>query len=208
LEIKFGDLKLEKVPAIVRSNESFGSIGETPAVILGRQALQAFGSLAFDFPKHTLTVTKDAPTAAPEGMVELPFLLLTVHAFHWPAIPIALNGSDYRFYVYLGGLFPSGVAVAKKQFLKSGYLPRTVENPEDAANGLKILYVEKLGLADRQVTGIGAHVLVNTPPDVGLGNVLTGTGFELGGYLNSALIANWRLTYALGKGRVYIDTDG
>lgn len=207
-EIKFGDMKLEKVPAIVRSNEGFASIGEKPAVILGRQALQAFGSLAFDFPKHTLTLTKDAPTAAPEGMVDLPFLLITVHAFHWPAIPIALNGSDYRFYVYLGGLFPSGVAIAKKQFLKSGYLPRTVENPEDAANGIKILYVEKLALADRLISGIGVHVLVNTPPDPVLGNVLTATGFELGGYLNSALMANWRLTYALGKGRVYIDTDG
>ncbi|MBC8072515.1 MAG: tetratricopeptide repeat protein [Deltaproteobacteria bacterium] len=207
-EIKFGDLKLEKVPAIARSLEGFAVIGEKPGVVLGRQALQAFGSIGFDFPKHVLTVTKDAPTAAPEGMVELPFVLLTVHAFHWPAIPIALNGSEYRFFVYLGGLFPAGVSVAKKQFLKSGYLPRTVENPEDATNGLKILYVDKLSVGDRQVAGVGAHVLVNTPPDPGMGDVLTGTGFELGGYLNSALVANWRVTYSLPKGRVYIDTDG
>lgn len=206
--VKFGDLELTKVPAIARSLDTFAVIGEKPSLVLGRQAMHAFGSIGFDFPKHALTVTKDAPTAAPEGMVELPFLLLSIHAFSWPAIPIALNGSDYRFYVYLGGLFPAGVSIAKKQFLKSGYLPRTVENPEDPTNGLKILYVEKVAVGDKQIAGVGAHVLVNTPPDASLGDVLTNTGFELGGYLNNALMANWRVTYSLPKGRVYIDTDG
>ncbi len=207
-EIKFGDLKLKNVPAIVRSLESFANIGEKPAVMLGRQAMQAIGSISFDFPKHVLTITKDAPTASPEGAVELPFVLLTVHAFHWPAVPIKLNGSDYTFYVYLGGLYPSGLSVAKKSYLKSGYLPRVVENPEDPDNGIKMQLIEKVALGDRTIPAIGAHVLVKTPADPGLGNALSSTGFELGGYLNNALLANWKVTYSLSKGRVYIDTDG
>lgn len=207
-EIKFGDLKLKNVPAIVRSLESFALIGEKPAVMLGRQAMSAVGSFTFDFPKRALTLTKDAPTAAPEGSTEVPFVLLTVHAFHWPAIPIKLNGSDYAFFVYLGGLYPSGLSVAKKPYLKSGYLPRTVENPEDAENGIKMRLVEKLAIGDRAIPAIGAHVLVNTPADPGLGNVLSSTGFELGGYLNAALMTNWKITYAFSKGRVYVDTDG
>lgn len=207
-EIKFGDLKLKNVPAIVRSLESFALIGEKPAVILGRQAMHAFGSLTFDFPKRSLTVTKDAPASAPDGAADLPLLLLTVHAFHWPAIPIKINGSDHQFFVYLGGLYPSGLSVAKKPFLKSGNLPRTVENPEDAENGIKMRLVEKLTLGDKVLPAIGSHVLVNTPPDPGLGNVLSSTGFELGGYLNAALMTNWKVTYAFSKGRVYIDPDG
>ncbi len=207
-EIKFGDLKLENVPAIVRSLEGFSMIGEKPSVMLGRQAMQAFGSLSFDYPKHTLTVSKDAPAAAPEGSAELPFVLLTVHAFNWPAVPVSLNGSDFTFYVYFGGLFPSGLSLARKQFLKSGYLPRTLENPEDAENGLKILYLDKVSIGGQSIPGVGAHVLLKTPPDPGLGGVLSGTGFELGGYLNAALIATWKVTYAFSKGRVYIDTNG
>ncbi len=206
--IKFGELQLENVPAIVRSLESFALIGEKPAVVLGRQAMSAFGSLSFDFPKRTLTVTKDAPASAPEGSTALPFVLLTVHAFHWPAIPIRLNGSEYSFYVYFGGLYPSGLSVAKKPYLKSGYLPRTVENPEDVENGIKMRLIEKLSLGDRELAAVGSHVLVNTPADPGLGNVLSSTGFELGGYLNTALMSNWTITYAFGKGMVYIDTDG
>jgi tetratricopeptide (TPR) repeat protein len=207
-EIKFGDLKIKNVPAIVRSLESFALIGEKPAVMLGRQALTSVGSFSFDFPKKSLVITKDAPAAAPEGSTELPFVLLTVHAFHWPAIPIKVNGSDYAFYVYFGGLYPSGLAVAKKAFLKSGYLPRTVENPEDAEDGIKMRLIEKLMIGDKPVSAVGSHVLVNTPADPGLGNVLSSTGFELGGYLNTGLMSNWKITYAFGKGRVYIDTDG
>lgn len=204
-EIKFGDLKLKNVPAIVRSLEGFNIIGEKPGVMLGRQGLHAFGSLTFDYPKHVLTVTKDAPASAPQGAVDLPFVMLSVHAFHWPAIPVKLGGSEYEFFVYFGGLFSSGLSIARKQYLKSGYLPRTLDNPEDAENGIKILYVDKLEIGDKAVPGIGAHVLLKTPPDPGLGNVLTTTGFELGGYLNGSLIANWKVTYSFSKGRIFID---
>lgn len=207
-EIKFGDLKLKNVPAIVRSLAGFDSIGEKPAVLLGRQALGAFGSLTFDFPKRSLTVTKDAPTAAPDGASEVPLLLLTVHAFHWPAIPVTLNDSKYSFFVYFGGIYPSGMAISKKAYLKSGFLPRSVENPEDADNGVKMRLVETLAVGGKKVPGFGAHVLVNTPPDPSLGNVLQSTGFELGGYLNGALMNTWKITYAFSSGRAYIDTDG
>lgn len=207
-EIKFGDLKIKNVPAIVRPLGSFDSIGEKPAVLLGRQALNAFGSLTFDFPKHVLTITKDAPTAAPDGATSVPLLLLTVHAFHWPAIPVTLNDSKYSFFVYFGGIYPSGMAIAKKAYLKSGFLPRSVENPEDVDNGVKMRLIETLTIGDKKVSSFGAHVLVKTPPDPSLGNVLSSTGFELGGYLNGALMSTWKITYAFSSGRAYIDTDG
>ena len=53
--------------------------------------------------------------------------------------------------------------------------------------------------------GLGGYVLTNTPPDAGLEQVLGGTSFELGGYLNLTLIKNWRVTYAFGDGKIYVE---
>jgi tetratricopeptide (TPR) repeat protein len=204
--IKFGKLTLENVPAVAQSLEGYASAtGETPGVMLGRQAMHALGAITFDFPAKNLTIAKDAPKEAPKGTVELPFLLVSNHALHAPAVPITINGSPHRFFVYLGGIYKSGVAVSKKHYLKSGRLPREVEAPEDADNGLKMVYVDKLALGERVLPGVGALVLVNTPPDQNLGSVVESTAFELGGYVNVAMMANWKLTYALSQGKVFVD---
>jgi tetratricopeptide (TPR) repeat protein len=204
-EIKFGELTLKNVPAFVQSLQPYEqAIGETPGIILGRQAMQAFGSITFDFPAKNLTVTKDAPAAKPEGAAELPFVLLSQHVRNAPAVPIKVDGSEHEFFVYLGGVYSSSVAMTKKEYLKSGHLPRDLENPEDAENGWKMIYVDSVALGEVKLSGAGGLVLINTPPDANLDAVLKGTGFELGGYINTRLLSSWSLTYAIGSGKVYI----
>ena len=201
-EIKFGDLSLKNIPAIVQPLEAYEqAMGERPGIMLGRQALSAVGAITFDFPTRTLTLEKDVPASPPDGSAELPFIIL----FNAPAIPISINGSDHTFFVYLGGIFKSGVAIAKKHYFKSGKLPRDVENPEDKDAGLKMVYLDSLKVGDKEVGGVGALVLVNDPPDGNLSTLLDLTAFELGGYLNLALLENWKITYALSSGKVFVD---
>lgn len=201
-EIKFGDLSIKNVPAIVQPLEAYEqAMGERPGIMLGRQALSAMGAITFDFPSKSLTIEKDAPASAPDGATELPFLVL----FNAPAIPISINGSDHTFFVYLGGIFKSGVAIAKKHYFKSGKLPRDVENPEDKDAGLKMVYLDSLKVGDKEVGGVGGLVLVNDPPDGNLATLLDLTAFELGGYLNLALLENWKITYAISSGKVFIN---
>jgi tetratricopeptide (TPR) repeat protein len=207
-EVKFKDLTLKNVPAIVRSLEPYAGIGEKPGLILGRQAMHALGSITFDFPKRALTITKDAPAQAPAGAADLPLLLVSFHVLQAPAVPVSLGGSDYKFFVYLGGTYRAGLSIARKQYLKSGNLPRTVENPEDAQNGLKMVYVDKYKLGEVQQPGVGTIVLLNPEPDATLALFVNNTAFELGGYVNLALMQNWKMTYALGKGRLYVETGG
>jgi hypothetical protein len=205
-EVKFGDLTIKNVPAIARSLEPYAGIGEKPAMILGRQTMHALGSITFDFPTRSLTITKDAPAEAPKGAADLPLLLVSFHVLQAPAVPVSINGSDYKFFAYLGGTYRAGLSVARKQYLKSGNLPRSVENPEDAANGLKMVYLDKFKLGETQQAGVGAIVLLNAEPDPTLALFVNNTAFELGGYVNLALMQSWKITYALGKGRLYVET--
>ena len=46
--------------------------------------------------------------------------------------------------------------------------------------------------------------ILDSPPDANLDAVLKGTGFELGGYINTRLLSSWSITYAIGSGKVYI----
>ncbi len=205
-EVKFGQLSIKNVPAIVRSLEAYAGIGEKPGMILGRQTMHALGSITFDFPKRALTISKDAPAAAPTGAADLPLLLVSFHVLQAPAVPLSIGGSDYTFFAYLGGTYRAGLSVARKQYLKSGNLPRTVENPEDPQNGLKMVYVDKYKLGETQQPGVGAIVLLNAEPDPTLALFVNNTAFELGGYVNLALMQSWKMTYALGKGRLYVET--
>ena len=175
-------------------------------MIFGRQAMHALGSITFDFPKRALTITKDAPAAAPTGAADLPLLLVSFHVLQAPAVPVSIGGSDYKFFAYLGGTYRAGLSVARKQYLKSGNLPRAIENPEDAANGLKMVYLDKFKLGEIQQPGVGAIVLLNAEPDATLSLFVNNTAFELGGYVNLALMQSWKITYALGKGRLYVET--
>lgn len=204
-EIKFGDLSLKNVPALVQSLEPYQqAMGETPGVILGRQCLQAFGSIAYDFPNRKLTLTKEAPSGPAEGEIELPLLLVSMHVLNAPVVPIRIDGSEHPFYVYFGGVYKSGVAVTKKHYFKSGHLPREVDPPDDENAGLKMVYVDQVGLGDATLPGMGGLVLVNTPPDDNLGTLVENTAFELGGYLNLGLMESWTVRYSLPTGKVYI----
>ncbi|MGH1345184.1 MAG: hypothetical protein ACRBN8_26720 [Nannocystales bacterium] len=206
-EVKFGELTMKNVPAIVRPLDPYEpALGEKPGLILGRQAMQAMGSFTFDFPGNSLTVTKAAPDAAPEGSVELPFLLVSMHVQSAPVVPVSIDGAEHSFYVYFGGTYGSGVAVTRKHYLKSGHLPRELDNPEDEANGLKMVYVNEFGIGDKALGGMGGLVLLNARPDPNLAIYLDGTAFEMGGYVNTRLMEGWSVTYAPASGKIFVKT--
>lgn len=204
-EVKFGDLTIKKVPALVTSLEAFaGGVGETPGLVLGRQALLHVGSITFDFPKASMEITAAAPDAAPGGATELPLLMVSMNVLHAPAVPVTIDGSEHQFYAYFGGTYGTGLSITEKAYLKSGHLPREVDPPDDPNQGLKMVLVENAKLGDLQLSGVGGLVLVNTPPDANLGQLIEATAFELGGYVNLALFKNWRVTYSLPAGKVFI----
>lgn len=207
-EITFGKLKLKNIPATIQPLDAYTEVtgGETPGLILGRQAMQSLGTITFDFPAHTLEVAEAAPAGPAEGEVELPMLMLSMHVQHVPVIPVSIDGSDHSFYAYLGFTFPSGSAlgVTKKDYLKSGHLPRQVDPPDDPDRGLKMVYIDSFDLGDKTLSGTSGLVLVNEPPDPTLDVFLRNTGFEVGGQISVTLMQTWRVSYALGTGKVYI----
>ncbi|MCA9707451.1 MAG: hypothetical protein KDK70_16485, partial [Myxococcales bacterium] len=204
--VKFGDLELQNVPATVQPLEAYTEVtgGETPGVILGRQAMQSLGTITFDFPAHTLELAKAAPAGPADGEVELPLLMLSMHVQHAPVIPLRIDGSDHDFFAYLGFTFGSGLAITKKHYLKSGHLPRELDPPDDADAGLKMVYVDSFSLGDRTLSGTSGLVLVNEPADATLDVFLRNTGFEVGGHVNLNMLQTWRVTFALGDGKVFI----
>lgn len=202
-EIKFGDLKLTNVPAIVEDLSVYGTIGDVPGIVLGRQAMQKIGSITFDFPNASLDLQSAAPAGAPAGAAEAQLLLLDLKVLLVPAVPVALDDSEFRFYAWLGGSYGASLSVARKEFLKSGHLPRELEQLDDPTNGLKMIYVDQAKIGELSVKGLGGLVLANTPPDGGLAQVVEGSGFELGGYVNAALLKTLKVTYALPQGKVY-----
>ncbi len=206
-EVKFGELTIKNIPAIVQPLDPYEpAIGEKPGLILGRQAMQAVGSFTFDFPANSMTITKEAPAAAPDGAAELPFLLVSMHVRNAPVVPVSIDGSEHSFFVYFGGVYGSGLAVTRKHYLKSGHLPRELEEPEDPTNGLKMVYLEQMDLGGNALGGMGGLVLINTTPDQNLGVFLDGTAFEMGGYVNTRLMSTWSITYAVGSGKVFVKT--
>jgi tetratricopeptide (TPR) repeat protein len=204
-EVKFGKIAVKNVPAIVQPLGDYEPmLGEVPGIVLGRQALQGFGTITFDFPNATLDLAKAPPAKAPEGAAEAPLVLLSMHVRLAPAIPISIDGSDHEFFAYLGGLYQSGVTVTKKHYFKSGKLPRDVDPPDDPSLGLKMVLVEEVEVGEKKLPGAGGLVLVNEPADATLAQWLENTGFELGGFVNLALMKTWKVTFALGQGKVYI----
>lgn len=202
-EIKFGDLKLTNVPAIVEDLTPY-TVGEVPGVVLGRQVLQKLGSVTFDFPNAALELQAAPPTAAPAGATEAPLLLIDMHILLVPVTTLSIDGSDFKFYAWLGGSYGSSLAVARKEFLKSGHLPRELEQLDDPTNGLKMVYLDKVKVGETAIKGgVGGLVLTNTPADAGLGQIVEGSGFELGGYINFPLLRTMKVTYSLQQGKVY-----
>lgn len=203
-EIEIKGVKIKNVPALVQDLSMYqGSVGEVPGVVLGRQVLQKFGSVEFDFPKGVANFHVDAPDA-PAGAIDLPLIMLDLHVLHVPATKMSIDGSDHEFWTWIGGVYGSALSITKKAYLKSQHRPSDVDPPDDPNAGLKMVYLDSFELADEQRPGGGALVLVNTPPDQGLGNVVEGTAFELGGYINVARLKHWRVFYNLPGGRLWV----
>jgi tetratricopeptide (TPR) repeat protein len=207
-EIKFGDLKLSNVPAIVDDLTPY-TVGEVPGVVLGRQVMNKIGAITFDFPNASLELQAAAPAAAPAGASEAPLLLIDMHILLVPVTTLSIDGSDFKFYAWLGGSYGSALAIARKEYLKSGHLPRELEQLDDPTNGLKMVFIEKVKVGETAVNGgLGGLILANTPPDAGLGQIVEGSSFELGGYINYPLLRTMKVTYALSKGKVYLAGKG
>ena len=204
-EVKFGKISVKNIPAIVQPLADYEPmLGEIPGIVLGRQAMQGFGTITFDFPNSTLDLAKAPPSGAPEGAAEAPLVLLSMHVRLAPEIPVSIDGSDHTYFAYLGGLYQSGLAVTKKHYLKSGKLPRQIDPPDDPDRGLKMVLVEEIEVGEKKLPGAGGLVLVNEPADPTLAQWLENTGFELGGFVNLGLMKTWKVTYALGQGKVYV----
>ena len=203
-EVKIGDLTVKNVPALVQDLSSFeGSLGEVPGLVIGRQFLQRFGSVDFDFPGGEVAFNVEASAPA-EGAQVLPLVMLDLHVLHIPAIPVSIDGSEHAFWAWLGGNYGSMLAMTAKAYLKSSHRPTDIDPPDDEEQGLKMVYVDALKVGDTSVPGGGGLVFTNNPGEPTLAKVTEVTGFELGGYLNVSRLRNWKLSYRLPEGKVAV----
>lgn len=207
-EIDLQGVKIKNIPAVVQDISYYESgMGEVPAIILGHQVLHRIGSLTADFPAGKMTITKAAPSAAPAGAAELPLVMLDQWYIHVPITKVGIDGSDFRFWAWIGGIHPSAVATTAKTYLKSNHLPRDIENPEDAETGRKMVFVDEVALGEAKLAGVGGLVFLDQPGDVGLDGVRDSNGlvgFELGGYVNAAAMKQLVVTYVFGQGKLWV----
>src|SRR5690606_22325327 len=112
---------------------------------------------------------------------------------------------DHKFWAWFGYANPSAVTLTEKAYLKSGHLPREVENPEDTEYGRKMVYVEQVSLGSVTVPGMGGLVFLEQPGEPQLGMVRAFAGFELGGFVNVALMETMRITYLYGQGKLWLE---
>jgi tetratricopeptide (TPR) repeat protein len=203
--VEIDGMKIKNVPAIISDLEIFAAgLPEKPAVILGHQALHKLGSLVADMPAQSLTLTK-APPSAPAGAVERPLLMIDQWSLHVPATPISIDGSNFSFWTWFGYANPSSVTLTAKAYLKSGHLPRDIENPEDVDYGRKMVYVDEIAFGDFKTPGVGALVFLDQPGEPNLSTVTAFAGFELGGTINVALLEKLRVTWSLSQGKIWLE---
>ena len=132
-----------------------------------------------------------------------------MHPLPAPATTLSIDGSQFKFYAWFGGSYGSSLAIARKEYLKSGHLPRELEQLDDPTGGLKMVYVDKVTVGNTPIPGgVGGLVLTNTPPDAGIGQIVEGSSFELGGYINVALMTTMKVTYAISQGKMYLTPRG
>jgi hypothetical protein len=205
--VEFEGMKIENVPALIDDLQSLfdSSIPEPPGVILGHQVLHKLGSIVADFPAQTLSLTKAAPSSAPAGAVERPLIMLDQWSFHVPATPIRIDGSDHDIWSWFGLAGASPVGVTAKAFLKSGHLPRDIEDPEDPDNGLKMVYLDRFSFGTLETIGVGALVFLDDPGHPMLGGITAFSGFELGGIINVPAFDTLRMTWLLSQGKMWLE---
>jgi tetratricopeptide (TPR) repeat protein len=204
--IEFKGITIKNVPALIDDLAIFSSgLPEKAGVILGHQALTKLGSVVADHPAKSLTITKAAPTEAPAGAAERPLIMLDQWSLHVPATPISIDGSEHSFWAWVGYANPSAITLTEKTYLKSGHLPREVANPEDAEFGRKMVYVEKVSFGPVTVDGMGGLVFLEQPGEPQLAMVRGFSGFELGGFVNVALLEQLKVTWLYGQGKLWIE---
>ena len=131
--------------------------------------------------------------------------MVSWHLQHAPVLPMKLAGSEHNFYAYLGGLYASGLTITKKHYFKSGFLPRHIDPLDDEAQGLKMVYIDGYSIGGEAFDGAGGLVLANEPPDQTIRTFLDNAAFEIGGFINVNTLKSWKITYAFGAGKVYIE---
>jgi len=203
-EVKIGDLKIKSIPALVDDLSPYASIGEVPGMLFGRQVFNRLGAVTFDFPNSSLEVLAEAPASAPAGAAEAPLLLLDMHILLVPITKVLLDGSDFPFFAWIGGRYKSGMAVTKRSYLKSGNRPSDLDELDDPDQGLKMVYFKEVAVGDHVTQGVGGLVLANNPPDPDLQQIISGTTFELGGYINLALMKGMKMTWIPSAGKLFI----
>ncbi|WP_181197822.1 tetratricopeptide repeat protein [Enhygromyxa salina] len=205
-EVEFKGIKIKNVPALIDDLAIFSSgLPDKAGVILGHQALHKIGSIVADYPNKSLTITKAAPSAAPAGAAERPLVMLDQWSLHVPATPITIDSSDHTIWAWLGYANASAVTLTAKSYLKSGHLPREIENPEDPDNGRKMVYVDQVSFGSVTAPGMGGLVYLEQPGEPQLAMVRGFSGFELGGFVNVALLEQLKVTYAYGQGKIWIE---
>jgi hypothetical protein len=206
-EIEFEGMKLKNVPALIGDLDIFSAgLPEKAGVVLGHQALHKLGSLVADIPGQTLTITKAPPSAAPAGAVERPLLMIDQWSLHVPVTPISIDGSAHTFWAWFGYASPSAVTVTTKAYLKSGHLPREIENPEDVDYGRKMVYIDQVSFGSLAFPGVGGIVHLDQPGEPTLASVTAFAGFELGGFVNVALIEKLRITWSFSQGKIWFES--
>ncbi|MCA9637321.1 MAG: hypothetical protein KC420_14950, partial [Myxococcales bacterium] len=205
-EVKLGNLKIKNVPALVEDLSGYALSGDVPGMLLGRQVFSRLGSVTFDFPTSSLEVTAAAPTAAPAGMAEAQLLLLDMHILLVPVTKVVLNASDFASFHWLGGRYKAGMAVTKRTYLKSGKRPSELDELDDPDQGLKMVFFDSVDVGGNVTQGVGGLVLAANPPDPDLAQIIDGTGFEIGGYVNLALMKEWKMTWVPSAGKLYLSS--
>lgn len=204
--VEFNGLTIKNVPALVDDLAIFSSgLPEKAGVILGHQTLDKLGSVVADHPAKSLTITKAAPTAVPAGAAERPLIMLDQWSLHVPATKISIDGSEHEFWAWLGYANPSAITLTEKTYLKSGHLPRDVANPEDTEYGRKMVYVDSVSFGPVTVPGMGGLVFLEQPGEPQLSLVRNFSGFELGGFVNVALLEQLKVTWLYGQGKLWVE---
>lgn len=204
--IEFNGITIKNVPALVDDLAVFSSgLPDKAGVILGHQALSKLGSVVADYPAKALTITKAAPTAVPAGAAERPLIALDQWSLHIPATPVSIDESEHSFWAWIGYANPSAITLTEKTYLKSGHLPRELMNPEDVEFGRKMVYIEEVAFGPVALPGMGALVFLEQPGEPQLAMVRGFSGFELGGFINVALLEQLRVTWLYGQGKLWIE---